>query len=178
MKRLVLGLCLLLTALGCSGSGEKPPARVDLSPYEWGNFAAPDTVGTDSENRPIRLSDYKGKVVLVDFWAGWCGPCRMLVPHEKEIIQQFKDRPFVVFGVSADESREDLRDVEKEERVNWRSLWDNGGSIAETWNVHSWPTLFLVDHEGMVRYRFKGATPETKQNLGPAIEALLARIPK
>src|SRR5262245_54273334 len=126
MKRRMLGLCLLLAAVGCSGEGEKPPrAKVDLKPFEAGNVAAPETEGTDSENRPIRLSEYKGKVVLVDFWAGWCGPCRRLIPHEKEIIEKLKGKPFVVLGVSADRSREELREAEKEEGVTWRSLWDS-----------------------------------------------------
>src|SRR4051794_41035020 len=112
MRKILLVLSMVVAvAGGCSSGKEK--AKRDLKAYEWDNAPAPDTAGKDSEQRELRLSDYKGKVVLVDFWATWCPPCRELIPNEKELFSAYKDKPFVLLGVSGDDSDERLREFEK-----------------------------------------------------------------
>jgi thiol-disulfide isomerase/thioredoxin len=171
----LLGMCVLAAA-GCSGTSDEPrkEPRNSLKPYELDNIPAPETAGKDSEGRALGLSDFKGKVVLVDFWATWCPPCRELIPHEKELVGAYKDKPFVLLGVSGDDSDEKLRVFEKEEEINWRSIRDGRwGPIHKEWGVEAVPTLFLVDHKGVIRYRFQGRDAFEEQDLSAAIEGLL-----
>ena len=97
--------CLFLSgSLLCTpGCDESNSIGVDV-----GN-KAPEIGGESADGIPVQLSKYNGKVVLVDFWATWCGPCRALIPHEKELHRQYDTRPFVILGVSRDEKREERR---------------------------------------------------------------------
>jgi thiol-disulfide isomerase/thioredoxin len=170
MPRVRLFILLFLLLAGCSGGGPAASARV--------NFPAPGIEGTDAEGKHFKLSDYRGKVVLLDFWAGWCGPCMLLVPHERFLVKNMEGRPFVLLGVNADQSEAELRAAEQKHRINWRSWWDGGnGTIQRQWKVGVLPTLFLIDHEGIVRYRFAGLTPNTESELDAALLELLKKVP-
>jgi thiol-disulfide isomerase/thioredoxin len=115
---------------------------------------APDIAGEDLDGKPFKLSDYKGKVVLVDFWATWCGPCMKLVPHNRRLVETYSGRPFALIGVNADEDEADLSANLKRHKVNWRSFKNTAGDgppIAEQWNVDGFPSLYLIDHKGVIR---------------------------
>jgi thiol-disulfide isomerase/thioredoxin len=115
---------------------------------------APDLVGEDLDGKPMKLSDYRGKVVLVDFWATWCGPCMRLVPSNRELVKKLEGRPFALVGVNADQDAEELEAALKRHRVNWRSFKNaagNGPTLADRWNVGGFPTLYLIDHAGVIR---------------------------
>lgn len=122
---------------------------------------APETVGTDLNGKRFKLSDYRGKVVLLVFWAGWCGPCIAEIPQEKKLIMRFKERPFVLLGVNGDQSLEQARKIAQRYEIPWRSFWNERatgrGEIAETWNVRSWPRLFILDPNGRIRHKPLGS---------------------
>ncbi len=76
-----------------------------------------------------------------------------MYPHERSLVEKFKDRPFVILGVNSDEDREQLKETIAKEKLTWRSFWDGGstdGPIARRWNVTGWPTLYLIDHAGTI----------------------------
>jgi hypothetical protein len=76
-----------------------------------------------------------------------------MYPHERSLVEKFKDRPFVILGVNSDDDREQLKQVLVKEKLTWRSFWDDGstdGPIARRWNVTGWPTLYLIDHTGTI----------------------------
>jgi hypothetical protein len=76
-----------------------------------------------------------------------------MYPHERSLVEKFKDRPFVILGVNSDDDREQLKEVLIKEKLTWRSFWDGGstdGPIARRWNVTGWPTLYLIDHTGTI----------------------------
>ena len=80
--------------------------------------------------------------------------CRGIYPYERSLVQQLGGRRFVLLGVNNDEDREAIRFVSWKERLNWRSWWDGAeGQIVNRWGVQSWPTIFLIDHQGVIRYR-------------------------
>lgn len=123
---------------------------------------APDISGEDIDGGSFKLSDYRGKAVVLSFWASWCGPCMELVPHECELAEIYKDKPFAIVGVNADPDKAALENVLSKHQISWRSFWcgEDGplGGIARAWNVNAWPTTYLIDHRGVIRGRdVKGA---------------------
>jgi thiol-disulfide isomerase/thioredoxin len=115
---------------------------------------APDIEGTDSDGKRFKLSDYRGKVVVLDFWALWCGPCMALIPHEQELVKRLEGKPFAMIGVSFDESKEVLKKGEKEHDITWRSFHDGQqGPIGEKWRIQGIPAIFVLDAKGVIRYK-------------------------
>jgi thiol-disulfide isomerase/thioredoxin len=114
---------------------------------------APEIEGEDIDGKPMRLSDYRGKVVVVSFWATWCIPCMEQVPHEKALVERMKGRPFVLIGVNGDNDREKAKAVSAREGVNWRSFWPGGAKrgIPLEWGVSVWPTFYVIDANGVIR---------------------------
>ncbi len=116
--------------------------------------AAPEITGKDLDGKPLKLSDYRGKVVLVVFWGTWCPPCMREVPHEQDLVKQHAGRPFVILGVNSDKDRDATRKACLEKGITWRSWWDGGdtqGPVQTAYNVSQWPTLYLIDHQGIIR---------------------------
>ena len=112
---------------------------------------APDFVLKDSMGKTVKLSDYKGKVVLLNFWATWCGPCKIEIPWFVEFEQKHKDQGFAVLGVSMDEEGlEVVGPYLQETKVNYRVLLGTD-SVAQLYGgVDSLPTTFLLDRDGRV----------------------------
>lgn len=132
---------------------------------------APDFSGTTIDEKPIKLSDYKGKVVLIDFWATWCGPCLMELPNIKKLYEANKDKGFEIIGVSADEDVADLKKLVEQENLQWPQIFDggdDGGKIQEIYGVMKYPTTVLVDKEGKI-----SVVDARGEDLDKAVEKLL-----
>jgi peroxiredoxin len=111
----------------------------------------PEVGGLDPDDKPVKLSDYKGKVVLISFWGTWCGPCRQQIPHEREMVAvKYKDRPFAFLGVAQD-SPETLREFLKANPLPWPNIADDHAILAKSWKVDGIPSAVLVDHAGVIR---------------------------
>jgi thiol-disulfide isomerase/thioredoxin len=142
---------------GAATLGERAAAElfelVQLSP---GN-AAPEILGTDLEGEKLKLSDYRGRVVLLVFWASWCGPCMAEVPHERALLlDRYKGGPFAVVGVNGDEDPAAARRAAANKQIVWRSF-SNGadgayGPINTAWNVRMLPTVYVIDDRGTIRH--------------------------
>jgi hypothetical protein len=78
-----------------------------------------------------------------------------MYPYERSLVKRLADKPFVLLGINSDPDREKLKDVVKKEEITWRSWFDRDieGPIATRWNVHGWPTLYVLDHDGVIRVR-------------------------
>lgn len=101
----------------------------------------------------IALSSMKGKVVLVDFWASWCLPCRVANKHLVKLYAKYKDKGFEIFGVSLDDDRADWRKAVSKDKITWKQVNDNRGWDAVSamkWNVQALPSSFLVNQNGDV----------------------------
>ncbi|MDR3622139.1 MAG: TlpA disulfide reductase family protein [Paludisphaera borealis] len=116
---------------------------------------APEIEGKDVDGKPMKLSEHRGKVVVLSWWATWCSPCMALVPHERELVRRMEGKPFVLLGVNGDEDRGRLEHQMKANGVSWRSWYDGGpdGPISTRWNVTGWPTVYVLDRDGVIRYK-------------------------
>lgn len=132
--------------------------------------SAPSFEGNTPDGRIVKLSDYKGKVVLIDFWASWCVPCRKANPEIVKIYEKYKDKNFDILGVSLDNNVEKWKNAIKDDNLTWQHISDLKGwdsDFAVLYNVESIPQGFLLDAEGKI----------IAKNLDPeALDAKLAEI--
>lgn len=137
----------LLTVTACRSTGSVAAAVKK----EKDRRVAPDFTLKDAMGRPVKLSDYKGKVVLLNFWATWCGPCKIEIPWFIEFEQTFKDKGFAVLGVSMDEEGWDIvKPYLEKTKINYRVLIGDDMTAQNYGGVDSLPTSFLLDKEGRI----------------------------
>ena len=115
---------------------------------------APEFEGQDFDGKRIKLSEQRGKVVAVVFWATWCPPCRAMIPHERELVERYRGKPFVLIGVNNDENHDAARKMIAAERMTWPICKTTGthDPINQRWKVESWPTVYVLDANGIIRY--------------------------
>lgn len=143
------------------------------SPSQFINRPALDFQVTDLSGETLSLTQYRGQVVLLDFWATWCGPCIAEMPNVKKTYAKYKDQKFEIIGISLDNSPAPLEEYIASERIAWRQYWDNGAKITQLYNVRAIPSTFLIDGEGTIReVNLRGIALENavaelvKENLG------------
>lgn len=112
---------------------------------------APDFALRDLEGNEVRLSDYRGKTVLLTFWATWCGPCRLEMPIFEDRYQELKDDGFTVLGLNYDEPVEDVSAFRDELGLSFPLLLDPGGSVQRLYRIRGYPSSIFVDDQGVVR---------------------------
>jgi peroxiredoxin len=135
--------------------------------------ATPALSLADAGGGKHRLADYRGKVVLVNFWATWCEPCMAELPSIERLRTALAGRPFVVLAVQMDGSRRTASDTAEKLGLHFPLLLDRDSSVSEAWGVKLLPTSFLIDRRGAVAFQYTGeldwASPESRKR----VEALL-----
>jgi peroxiredoxin len=138
---------------------------------------APDFSLKDADGKTVHLSDYKGKVVLLDFWATWCGPCRIEIPWFIDMERQNKDKGFEVLGVAMDDERLGSRQaVPRQMKVNYRVVIGNDQTAREYGGVDALPTTFLIDRAGKDRRHPHMGSMEARKDFEDAVGTLAAVI--
>jgi peroxiredoxin len=131
---------------------------------------APEVVSEDLDGKKVRLSDLKGKVVVLDIWASWCPPCWAMLPVQRALlkrlnsVERLKDK-FVLVSVSADPRKAKVKQFIADNPMPW-THWYNGnkGGIVEAWDVRVFPTTYVLDARGVIRYKFAGKANEKLLN--------------
>ena len=114
---------------------------------------SPDIALPDVNGAVQKLSDLKGKVVLIDFWASWCGPCRRANPGLVELYSKYKSKGFEIYGVSIDDKKDAWKKAIAADKITWKQVNEAGGwdaPIALKWKLEQIPASFLLDQQGKV----------------------------
>lgn len=116
---------------------------------------APEIEGPDADGKPFKLSDYRGQVVVLTFSGNWCGPCRAMYPHERELVERLKGRQFAFLSVNTDETQATLRDSIRSGEITWRCWWEGGEDRPNCtrYRVEQFPTIYVLDATGIIRAR-------------------------
>jgi peroxiredoxin len=162
MKWLVCAAIAALMVTGCQGSAESGPMAPD--------FSLPDL-----SDRNVSLSDFRGKVVLLDFWATWCPPCRMSIPELVKLQDKYRDAGLEILGISLDDPQDGrnryLEEFRKKYKINYRILLFNSKVMQDYFGMESpaIPTMFVIDRDGKIREKIVGFNPK-------ALNRSLARL--
>lgn len=133
----IAGLCLLL-ASGCNRGAR--PSQIGR--------AAPDFT-LPNGGKSIRLADYRGKIVMVNFWASWCGPCIQETPG---LIELHHDRPDIaILGISIDEDPDAYKRFLQRFHVDYTTVWDPDQTVARKYGTDGWPETYIIDRQGILR---------------------------
>jgi|HubBroStandDraft_1064217.scaffolds.fasta_scaffold342781_2 peroxiredoxin len=115
---------------------------------------APEIALSNMEGNQVSLADLKGRVVLIDFWASWCGPCRYNNPRLVKLYQKYHEKGFEILGVSLDNNPASWKQAVQQDKLEWIQVNDNQGwdaSVAKLYRVNAIPVSFLIDKEGIIR---------------------------
>ncbi|MGI9286215.1 MAG: TlpA disulfide reductase family protein [Pseudomonadales bacterium] len=134
------------------------------------NFTLPSISGAN-----LRLSEYRGEVVLVNFWASWCGPCRQEMPLLNKMYQRYKKAGFTLLGVNVDleKDRAKAQNIAEQLKLSFPVLFDSKQQIVDTYKVASMPSSVLVDRDGNIRYVHLGYKPGDEKLYSKKVKELL-----
>jgi peroxiredoxin len=143
----------LSAELKASKAGKEFAERIDIAKKTSVGVVAPDFTQNDQNDKPVKLSDFRGKYVLVDFWASWCGPCRAENPNVVKTYNEFKDKNFTILGVSLDSKKENWLKAIEDDQLTWSHVsdlkfWQN--AVAVQYGVRAVPTNLLIDPTGKI----------------------------
>lgn len=161
--------CMFLFTTSCSGgegkSSESDPAKAPEMPA---------FVLSDLDGNEIRSDDYRGKVLLVNFWATWCGPCISEIPDLNEIYKKYKDQGFELLAVAAQSGNpETIKKFAERMKIEYPIVVGTDAVLLK-YQVYAFPTDFIIDREGRIRDHIIGAPPGKKEVLAVTLGKLLA----
>ena len=168
----------VLAIQGCTPSAQDitrqpgPPPPSELPPVPEVGRQAPDFTLTDLEGNSVTLSDFRDKVVFINFWATWCPPCRAEMPEIEAIYQEYQNKDVVVIGIDILEAEDEVRQFVQEGGYSWTFVIDTTGGVTADYGVTAIPASFFLDKEGVIRAVNIGAM--TKR----AMESQLAKAMK
>ena len=154
----------------CSFAG-----AADLKPLTGGPPPALALTGLDG--RAHRLADYRGKVVLVNFWATWCAPCRDEMPSIQELKDKMAGKPFVVLAVNLDEPESRIRRFLSQMKLDFAILLDPERKVARAWNARILPATYIIGTDGKIRYSLVGEINWAHEHIVARISELLPSKP-
>lgn len=165
IKRIVL-LVIFFTVTGLLNAA-------DLKPYQ-AKGATPALRLTDLQGKIHDLNDYKGQVVLVQFWATYCTPCRKEMPSMNKLMKKMGDVPFKILAVDMGESQEEVTRFVNEVKPEFTILMDKSGEVLSAWRVFAAPSNFIIDPQGSIKYTLFGGIEWDSDELVQQLRALAA----
>ena len=152
--------------------GESPASGMNGQGVSMIGMEAPDFTLSDLSGRTVHLRDLRGKVVVVDFWATWCGPCRKLMPHIQKMHEQLAAKGLTVLGLDVGEDAATVEKFAKERSYTFPLLLDAEPQVTSRYFVQSYPTTFVIDRAGRIAFRDMGSGDPT--DVHAAVEKALS----
>lgn len=166
MKRILAVLLLLLAVMASGCSKKEVPAQEGA--------AAPDFTLSDLSGKQVQLSSLKGKVVLVNFWATWCPPCREEIPSMVKLNQIMQGKNFQMLAISVDEGgKQAVQEFFRQNGVTLPALLDTDGSVSRRYGTTGVPETFIVDGKGMIRKKVIGGVEWSSPEVVGYLEGLM-----
>lgn len=161
-RRTLLLLATLLLNAGVATAAMLEPSR-----------AAPDFTLRSVDGPNLRLQEQRGRVVLVNFWASWCGPCRQELPQLTKLYDKYRDAGFVLLGVNIDNNARTASELAGKLGVSFPVLLDTDKTVSKLYDVSTMPLTVVIDRDGRVRYLHRGYREGYEQTYEQQIRALL-----
>ena len=133
---------------------------------------APDFTLTDANGQPVTLSELRGQVVMINFWASWCGPCREEMPLLEQIHQRYEPLGFTLLGINVEQDSTDGKAFLKDRPVSFPVLYDPQNGISKLYDVVAMPSTVLIDRQGNIRYLHHGYKPGYENDYQDQIRVL------
>ncbi|GLS24850.1 TlpA family protein disulfide reductase [Marinibactrum halimedae] len=137
------------------------------------NKTAPDFTLKSNQGKNFRLSEHRGDVLFINFWASWCGPCRQEMPILEELHSRYSSAGFKVVGISIDEDEAAANGLLKKIPVSFPVLYDTTSKVSELFDVDAMPTSVLVDRNGKMRFLHRGYKPGFEDDYRAQIRELI-----
>ncbi|MHB1295288.1 MAG: TlpA family protein disulfide reductase [Anaerolineae bacterium] len=176
-------LVVVLAAVGCAPAGAAPASAASAAPAEGANatqVASPSPAPTklaapqrprvgmpaypftlvDLKGNSVSLSDLRGKVVMVNFWASWCSPCQQEIPHMVRVYDELKDDGLVILAVNLQEDEASVHSFVEQQGMRFPVLLDPSGSVAGSYFVRAIPTSLFLDENGVIQVVYEGTLTE------------------
>jgi len=170
--RLVLLLAAALAACGA-------PARTDIpKDHPTAPAPAPDFELRDLTGKPVRLKDYRGRTVLLDFWATWCEPCKQSIPRYVAMQDRLRGKGFAVIGVDMSEEPELVSGYARKLGINYPVVIDADATLFHSYRGTGLPAAYLIDAQGSIRGRWNGFDAATGLDVEAATDRLLGDKPQ
>jgi len=126
-----------------------------------------------AQGNNIRLSEFRGQVVLINFWASWCGPCRQEMPKLENLHQKYQNLGFTVFGVNVEQDRKMADKILRDIPVTFPILFDDENQVSQLYDVDAMPVTVLVDRSGDIRHLHRGYKPGYENTYEQQIRSLI-----
>ena len=139
------------------------------------NFA-PDFEVNTLQGQRVSLKELSGRIVVLDFWATWCPPCRASVPELKELTKKYPTEKLVLISVSADKDEAAWREFVAKKNMDWSQYRDADERVLKAFSIHSFPTYLVIDGDGIIKQRFTGMNPQ--ESVVHRLKATLGQMPQ
>lgn len=134
---------------------------------------APDFTLKSLDGGNLRLEEYRGQVVLINFWASWCGPCRQEMPLLDRLHHRYEDTGFAVLGINVEGDSDSAQEIVDKTKVTFPILIDVGQKVSELYNLEAMPSTVVVDRDGVIRYIHLGYKPGDEAKYVEVVKALI-----
>ena len=134
---------------------------------------APDFTLKGLDGTNLRLEEYRGKVVLINFWASWCGPCRQEMPLLDRLHHRYEDTGFAVLGINVEGERAPAQKIVDKTKVTFPVLIDENQKVSELYSLEAMPSTVVVDRDGVVRYIHRGYKPGDEAKYVEVVKQLI-----